>query len=219
MQLSAVPGQLDMIYLSGQVSYVSAMLAADPGLPIGVMLTPAIPNRVPPGITWAADNDCFSKGARFDADAWVEWLAAYPAPLDKCLFAVMPDVYGDAEATREQYGYYLPDVCTLGYRVAYVAQDGEREDRVPWHLLDCLFIGATTAWKLSEAAHALVRAAKRRGKWVHIGRVNSERRLRSFAASGADSADGTILCFDPKRPIKRWLAATNQQPSLLGELE
>lgn len=191
------------------------MLATDPTLPIGVMLTPAVGHRAPPGAKWAADNGCFAQGASFDADAWVEWLATYPGPLERCLFAVMPDVYADAEATREQYGYYLPDVRGLGYPVAYVAQDGEREELVPWHLLDCLFIGATTAWKLSEDAHALVRAAKRRGKWAHVGRVNSARRMHSFTASGADSVDGTVLCFDPQRPIKRWLDATNRQLPLL----
>ena len=41
-----------------------------------------------------------------------------------------------------------------------------------------------------RTALALARAAKRRGKWVHVGRVNSQRRLRHFWG-WADSVDGT----------------------------
>jgi hypothetical protein len=37
----------------------------------------------------------------------------------------------------------------------------------------------------------LVRAWKRAGKWVHLGRVNSERRIRYAASIGCDSVDGT----------------------------
>lgn len=204
-----------MLYLSGQVGYVATMLQADPTLPLGVMLTPRMGQHPPPGAWWAADNGCFAQGADFDGETWLDWLAQPPGPLARCLFAVMPDVYGDAVATRDQYGYFLPDVKGLGYPVGFVAQNGETVETVPWHLLDCLFIGGTDRFKLSEAAHQLVAAGKAQDKWVHIGRVNSRRRLRSFAATGADSVDGTLLRYDPARPIATWVRECNAQGVLL----
>jgi hypothetical protein len=51
-------------------------------------------------------------------------------------------------------------------------------------------------WPLA-ARHRLVMAPrprrwrKRAGKWVHMGRVNTDRRIRYAAAIGCDSIDGT----------------------------
>ena len=39
-------------------------------------------------------------------------------------------------------------------------------------------IGGTTSWKLGPAAAGLAAQARRRGLWVHLGRVNSLKRLR-----------------------------------------
>ena len=178
------------------------------------MLQPRIRQRVPAGVVWAADNGCYAQGPSFDADAWVDWLATYPGALRDCLFAVMPDVWGDAAATREQYGYYLPDVRGLGYRVAYVAQAGEQPAAVPWDLLDCLFFGGPDQWRHTERAWALAQEAQARGKWIHVGRVNSARRVRAWAQVGADSVDGTILRYDPHRDVVDWVRAAEAQPPL-----
>ena len=51
-----------------------------------------------------------------------------------------------------------------------------------------------------EAAHLprdLVAEAKERGKWAHMGRVNSMRRYDYARGIGCDSADGTYLTFGP----------------------
>jgi hypothetical protein len=80
-----------------------------------------------------------------------------------------------------------------------------------------LFIGGSTTWKLSPNVEALVSTAKRHGKWVHMGRVNSGVRLRHAANIGCDSADGTFVAFGPDKNIPRvksWLDALERQPSL-----
>jgi hypothetical protein len=52
--------------------------------------------------------------------------------------------------------------------------------------------------------------ARRRGVWTHMGRVNSERRLRYAALIGCQSADGTYLAFrnrhggDGVSDLRRW---------------
>lgn len=55
-----------------------------------------------------------------------------------------------------------------------------------------------TEWKLGEAAARLVAAAKARGLWVHMGRVNSYKRIAYAASIGCDSSDGTYLNFGKK---------------------
>jgi hypothetical protein len=59
--------------------------------------------------------------------------------------------------------------------------------------------------------------ARGRGKWVHMGRVNSLRRLRYAAAIGCDSADGTYLAFGPDTnlpAVRGWLRDVNGQGTL-----
>lgn len=69
-------------------------------------------------------------------------------------------------------------------------------------------IGGSTSWKLSAAAAGIVNEAKHRGKWVHMGRVNSRRRVLYAKSIGCDSVDGTVLRFDPARITKvlEWVA-------------
>src|SRR5262245_32726274 len=127
---------------------------------------------------FALDNGCYAKGDRFDLGAFYAWLARMRPLRHRCLFATAPDVLGDAEATWRRSAPVLPRLRALGYRAALVAQDGIRPERVDWDMLDALFIGGTTPFKEAPATLELCREGRRRGKWVHMGRVNSRRRLR-----------------------------------------
>jgi hypothetical protein len=101
----------------------------------------------------------------------------------------------------------------LGYPAALVAQDGLQSLTVPWHAFDVLFIGGSTAWKLGPAAADLTAQARRHGITVHMGRVNSLKRLRYAASIGCDSVDGTFLAYGPDCNLPKllcWLAAVNQ---------
>lgn len=157
---------------------------------------------------WAADNACFAQGDRFEVRAWLRWLDGLPLR-ERCLFATAPDVVGDAQATIERSRPHLRTIRGLGYRPALVAQDGfERiahTRSVPWDEIEVLFLGGTTAWKTSEAAALVTGLAHALGKRVHMGRVNSLRRLRVAAAWGCASADGTFLAFGPDSNLPRLL--------------
>jgi hypothetical protein len=62
----------------------------------------------------------------------------------------------------------------------------------------CPTCGAkVTEWKLGAVARALVAEAKRRGKHVHMGRVNTGKRWRYAEAIGCDSCDGTTIAVAP----------------------
>lgn len=58
-------------------------------------------------------------------------------------------------------------------------------------------------------------AAKRIGKWVHMGRVNSGKRYRYAEAIGCDSVDGSYLRFGPDTNLPKLLSwVRSSQPSL-----
>jgi hypothetical protein len=171
---------------------------------LGFIDTPAQGNKRPAGITWCADNGAFSD--RFDEDKWWRFLNDNAYAADSCLFAVAPDVVADAAATLKRSLPWLPKVRALGYPAAFVAQDGLEALTVPWDDFDVLFIGGSTGWKLGQHARTFVAEAKARGKWVHMGRVNSERRYRYAHSIGCDSVDGTFLTFGPDVLLPRLLS-------------
>lgn len=192
-----------MLYLGNASSPVvrDAMMRGE----IGMLATPNEGRAPLPGVTWAADNGCFSKNYVGD-ERWFGWLTEHAGHADRCLFATAPDVVGDAAATLARSAPWLPRIRQLGYPAALVAQDGLEALAVPWDDFDVLFIGGSTEWKLGPAARAIVAEAGRRGKPVHMGRVNSARRYRYAALLGCASADGTFLAFGPDRNLARMAA-------------
>jgi hypothetical protein len=176
------------------------------------MITQRQGDKPPAGQPWAADNGRFTQPQNYSDAKYLAWLDRMPR--EGCLFATAPDVVGDAAATLTMSAPMFAPICALGYKVALVAQDGLESMPVPWDEFDCLFVGGTTEWKLSEAAFALAAEAKRRGKWTHMGRVNSWQRFRAASAAGFDSADGTVLRFDPARPVAEWQRQSFESPGL-----
>jgi len=172
---------------------------------IGYIDTPAQGNKRPAGVAWCADNGCFGKGYPGD-EKWLGWLEKNAYAAADCLFATAPDIVGDAAGTLERSAQWLPAIRALGYPAALVAQDGLEDLEVPWDDFDVLFIGGSTEWKLGAAARTLVTEAKRQGKKIHMGRVNSERRYRYAQAIGCDTADGTYLTFGPDANLPSVLA-------------
>jgi hypothetical protein len=178
---------------------------------IGHIHTPISGHRVPAGRDWCADNAVYA-GTYPGDDAYLAWLERHRPVRRWCRFATAPDVVGDAEATLARSAPRLARIRAAGYPVALVAQDGLEDRPVPWDSFDALFLGGTTEWKLGAGARKLVGDARHHAKWVHMGRVNSQRRFVYAATIGCDSADGTILAFGPDvnlRRVQAWRAATD----------
>lgn len=196
------------------------------------------------GVPWIADNGAFSD--KFDEGKWWKFLTDKAHAAATCVFAVAPDVVGDAAATLERSAPWFGPIRGLGYPVALVAQNGLRSEDVPWDEIDALFLGGSLEcrpcayvfrearrprrdeacptcqrrlreYKLNQEARDLTREAKRRGKWVHMGRVNSRKRWDYAEEIGCDSADGTYLTFGPDLNLARLRAWSGgeRQASLL----
>ncbi len=171
---------------------------------LGQIITPASGNRLGAGRVWIGDNSVF--GDRYPGDdAYHAWAGRFRSEARNCRFVVAPDVVCDAAATIERSTPHLAAIRTMGYPVALVAQNGLEDMTVPWDEFDVLFLGGDTPWKLGAAARALTVEANRRGKWVHMGRVNSRKRLIYAAEIGCSSVDGTYLAFGPDRNLPRLL--------------
>lgn len=192
-----------MVYLSGCVR-------ADLPAGVGVMLTPAMGNKVPDNRLYATDTGCFNTPEAHDDDAYLAWLSKRVS--DRCLFATAPDRFGDGDATLHVALPLLPRIRALGVRAALVLQPGVVD--LPWDEFDCLFLGGPDAWQQNSEAHRLVYAAQERGKWTHRGRVNSEARLMASKAMGFDSCDGTYIAFGPDvngPRVARWVERVSMQ--------
>ncbi|RBM18100.1 hypothetical protein DI005_20115 [Prauserella sp. PE36] len=114
------------------------------------------------------------------------------------LFVTVPDVPFDAAATARRFADWAPLMSHLP--LALCVQDGAGDTGIPWNWpnLRCLFMAGSTNYKLSTEMAEICREGKRRGLWIHCGRVSSRRRIRYLLGLDCvDSIDGT--CFDRYR--------------------
>lgn len=183
---------------------------------LGCITTPRQGNLVFPG-EWdvIADNGCF--GGRWNERQWMEWILGVPRSVR---FVVAPDVVDltgrpTHDETLALWRRYGPLLDRHGFTPAFVCQPGATPRNVPD--APVLFLGGTTEWKLGAAAWRLAAAGKADGRWVHMGRVNSRRRMGAARAMGCDSCDGTFLTFAPDRnlpALMSWLADVESSPML-----
>jgi hypothetical protein len=188
-----------MLLVSGGTTTIRPLIVERPDI-FGTLSVPADRNALPEFGRWAADNGAFSK---FDEPAFLAMLNRCRWARERCLFVVAPDVVADHAATFALFQTWGPRLMEMGWPVAFVAQDGCDGESVPWEGLAAVFIGGSTAYKLSAAAAHVVVMAHALGKWVHMGRVNTARRLHYAAVIGCDSVDGSGWSKWPKSMLER----------------
>jgi len=215
----ALPGSGKAItYLSGAI--VPAALSVRPDF--GVLFNPYMGNNPSNLGVFALDNGVFSewqaqlkgKSKPFSMSRFLALLDKWSHLRDQALFAAAPDVVGDWRATIARSLPILPVIRDLGYKAAFVAQNGLEHhlSKIPWSAFDVLFLGGGPEshfvskanrmgeWKLTSGARRLCELALRKGKTVHMGRVNSGMRLGIAQDFGCASADGTCIARHPKGP-------------------
>lgn len=199
------------------VSGATATLDRHAGHPqLGRLITPDNGNAVEGLMSWefvGADNSTLGQfGVRPDylLRMWDRLAVLRPPGLR---FVACPD---DARKTSEGIEVTWPGTLALWrcwrdalmvrrLPAAIVLQDGATVDTVPWEEISAVFVGGTTTWKLSKAAALLIRVAHKKGKWTHVGRLNTMGRLAHFDPLPVDSFDGTQFSMFPDTYIPRWL--------------
>ncbi|MBO9609179.1 MAG: hypothetical protein J7639_24705 [Paenibacillaceae bacterium] len=179
---------------------------------LGCLLTPQNGNTVDSfgGLPWAADNGCFNG---FNPVAFVRMLEKIRD--SSPIFIATPDVVAEAAATLELFMVWAPVIRWYEFPVALVLQNGQEFLPVPWDQVNAVFIGGDTTWKLGPAARRLVHEARQRGKWVHMGRVNSLVRLGYARDIGCQSVDGSGYSMFPDTNIPEALRFLEAEQTVL----
>ncbi len=167
------------------------------GIKVEQLFTP-LTRRAPqkPDQYFAIDNGAY---AGFQPKLFTNLLDLHLERRHLCRFVTVPDVPGDARRTRELFDHWRGKLNNWP-AIAFVAQDGQEHLPIPWDQFSVLFIGGSTAWKMSPAALACIKTAKGMGRWVHVGRINTVGRYEYFHENFADSCDGTGLArYDQMR--------------------
>lgn len=175
---------------------------------------------VPP-FAWALDNGawgCFQRGVSFDGDAFREAMKRWGPGAD---FVICPDIVGGGLESLSFSVGWADEVRQTTQRPLYLAvQDGMDAPAVlavlEW--FDGLFVGGSTTWK-EATMHTWGELAKERDIPLHVGRVNTDRRLRMAIDAGASSVDGTSPTrFSCNTARLAKVASEPQQPSLFDQL-
>jgi hypothetical protein len=158
----------------------------------GLMLSPADVLRTEGFENYALDNGAwtaYQQKQQWDEAAFVDAVERFGK---NARFIVAPDIVAggfESLARSFEWTYRLPG------RVLVPVQDGisvEDLDQSPlWDRIG-IFVGGTTDWKLRTLPY-WGRFARRVGCYLHVGRVNSVRRIAYASACGADSFDGTSV--------------------------
>lgn len=156
-------------------------------------------------LPFALDNDAYSAWSQkrdWDESAWLALLRSMTEL--KPMWALVPDVVANREATLERWDKYAPVVKAFGFKLAFAVQDGMTPDDVPQDA-DLVFVGGTTDWKWDN-----VKMWTSHFPRVHVGRVNGIERLWECEALRVESVDGTGWFRDSDGrgkalKLKRWM--------------
>ena len=166
---------------------------------IGYMISPLnVINIFSEGKQFGVDNDCYS--GKFNKDKFLKLMDKIMPYKNKCLFVNPPDVVGNYEKTTESYCQWYREIKDRGLPISYILQDGFRM-KLPELKPDCLFVGGSTEFKLSQIVLRYLQVVGS-GYWVHIGRVNSFKRIMHFRFV-MDSFDGTDVAMYPNVILKQ----------------
>ena len=137
---------------------------------------------------YALDNgaySAFTSKKEWDEAAWIRLLDWAKISGQAPLWALVPDVVGNRVATLANWERYRATAARYNWPLAFAVQDGMEPIDVPASA-DVIFVGGSTEWKWRTV-----------GLWcatfprVHVGRVNSYKRLWQCHDLGAESCDGT----------------------------
>lgn len=182
---------------ANSTGWIFHALARETGC-LGHLLSPGAQRGPWPWFPYALDNgafSCWDADGGFNHNKWDElepkwkrllfWAQSTPI---KPLWAIVPDVPGNGDATLGRWGKYVGEVIGSGIPTALAVQDGMTVDDVRSleHQPDVICVGGTTDWKWGTVE-----------KWassfprVHLLRCNAPDKLEYLNSIGVESCDGT----------------------------
>jgi len=203
-----------MVMVANQSNMAFGYLAGKYPGRIGHLYSPGAQRGPDPWMPYALDNGAYSSflsGEEWTPDRWRALLRWACISGQRPLWALVPDVVGDRDATLAKWDMYVGDVLAMGFTPAFAAQDGMTFEDVPDR--DCfIFIGGGDEWKDASIGPWCRRFPGR----VHVGRVNKPDRLLRCWRAGAVSVDGTGWYHRKSGQMGelfRFLAETDRQPA------
>ena len=162
---------------------------------------------------YAIDNGRYQsciKDQPWDDAAFLAMCAKAACQTPKPLFIVVPDVIGNSQQTLSEWAPWYKRLHGFGIPLAFAMQDGMDVKDVP-PTADWVFVGGTDDWKWG-AVGAICEYFERpriggRAKPIHVGRVNTYRRLRACDECGVTSVDGSGWFRQPshRKPLMHYL--------------
>lgn len=174
---------------------------------------------VPPW-RFGLDNGAWSArgGGTFDAAAFERSVDAIGGLAD---WIVLPDVVCGGPASLDLSLSWLPRLEHLGVLLLLPVQDGMEIEQIRPLIGPQvgLFVGGSTAWKEATMATWAALAREQRA-YVHVGRVNTRRRIALCVSAGVDSFDGTSATVYARnaRPLAEATADLAAQQRAQGTL-
>jgi hypothetical protein len=183
---------------------------------LGQLVTPQDGNKIIEGMPFAADNAAYSN---WDEQKFINLLDRLQGTAP--LWVASPDVVGNAKATDELFDKWRVEIVEKRkLPIALVLQNGQESIGLPASFrYNAVFIGGDNEFKLGKyVRNYCIPRAKEYGKWVHMGRVNSWRRLQYAYEIGCDSVDGTGFSRFPDTYILRYIRYL-EKPQMHMDLE
>lgn len=144
------------------------------------------------GFPYALDNgawSAFQTGAPFDRRAFCK---AVDTLGDGADWIVLPDIVAGGLESLQLSLEWLDRFAGWSGLLLLAVQDGMSPEHVMPFLSKRvgLFVGGSTEWKLASLP-GWGRLAHQLGLYIHVGRVNTARRIRYCSGFGVSSFDGT----------------------------
>lgn len=187
--------------ISGQANRIWHFWAGRYPNSVGVLIGPSYGKKVPidPWMPFVLDNDaftCWRDKRPWDVTAWrnmIRWIRMTGL---KPLWAAVPDVVADRDATVDNWPIYRDEIKSLGWPAAFCVQDGMTPEDVPPDA-DVIFVGGSDRWKFPNLPTWTSNFPR-----VHCARVNAPEMIEACERLGCESIDATGFFRDPSRPDK-----------------
>lgn len=166
---------------SGYIHYWAGRV---PGL-IGHLWSPGRRITCYPWIPYVLDNRRYadlSKGRIWNKTSFINHIEHSLTLKQKPLWVVVPDIWGNAQATLDEWYQWEPQLKNYGIPLAFAAQDPMEPKDVPPEA-QIIFIGGSDNWR-----YPVLKEFVALGKPVHVGRV-SARRIWTMHKLGVTSVD------------------------------